>query len=72
MEADILKNLVKNLNRYKAHKKSKDNEIIYETLLAHTELTNKYFLNFGRVKIQMKFLTDFVMFFGRKKILIIS
>lgn len=43
MEADILKNLVKNLNRYKAHKKSKDNEIIYETLLAHTELTNKYF-----------------------------
>ena len=50
MEADILKNLVKNLNRYKAHKKSKDNEIIYETLLAHTELTNKYFFKFWQSK----------------------
>lgn len=50
MEVDILKNLVKDINRYKAHKKFKDNEIVYETLLAHTELTYKYFIKFWQSK----------------------
>lgn len=72
MEVDILKNLVKDINRYKAHKKFKDNEIAYETLLAHTELTYKYFIKFWQSKNFIKFLTDFVMFFGKKKILIMS
>ena len=50
MEVDILKNLVKDINRYKAHKKFKDNEIVYETLLAHTGLTYKYFIKFWQSK----------------------
>lgn len=67
MEADILKNLVKNLNRYKAHKKSKDNEIIYETLLAHTELTNKYFLKFWQSKNSDEIFDRFCDVFWQKE-----
>ena len=67
MEADILKNLVKNLNRYKAHKKSKDNEIIYETLLAHTELTNKYFFKFGQSKNSDEIFDRFCDVFWQKE-----
>ena len=67
MEADILKNLVKNLNRYKAHKKSKDNEIIYETLLAHTELTNKYFFKFWQSKNSDKIFDRFCDVFWQKE-----
>ena len=67
MEADILKNLVKNLNRYKAHKKSKDNEIIYETLLAHTELTNKYFFKFWQSKNSDEIFDRFCDVFWQKE-----
>lgn len=67
MEADILKNLVKNLNRYKAHKKSKDNEIIYETLLAHTELTNKYFFKFWQSKNSDEIFDRFCDVFCQKE-----
>lgn len=67
MEADILKNLVKNLNRYKAHKKSKDNEIIYETLLAHTELTNKYFFKFWQSKNSDEIFDRFCNVFWQKE-----
>lgn len=67
MEADILKNLVKNLNRYKAHKKSKDNEIIYETLLAHTELTNKYFFKFWQSKNSDEIFDRFYDVFWQKE-----
>lgn len=67
MEADILKNLVKNLNRYKAHKKSKDNEIIYETLLAHTELTNKHFFKFWQSKNSDEIFDRFCDVFWQKE-----
>lgn len=67
MEADILKKLVKNLNRYKAHKKSKDNEIIYETLLAHTELTNKYFFKFWQSKNSDEIFDRFCDVFWQKE-----
>ena len=67
MEADILKNLVKNLNRYKAHKKSKDNEIIYETLLADTELTNKYFFKFWQSKNSDEIFDRFCDVFWQKE-----
>ena len=67
MEADILKNLVKNLNRYKAHKKSKDNEIIYETLLAHTELTYKYFIKFWQSKNSDEIFDRFCDVFWQKE-----
>lgn len=67
MEADILKNLVKNLNRYKGHKKSKDNEIIYETLLAHTELTNKYFFKFWQSKNSDEIFDRFCDVFWQKE-----
>lgn len=67
MEADILKNLVKNLNRYKAHKKSKDNEIIYENLLAHTELTNKYFFKFWQSKNSDEIFDRFCDVFWQKE-----
>lgn len=67
MEADILKILVKNLNRYKAHKKSKDNEIIYETLLAHTELTNKYFFKFWQSKNSDEIFDRFCDVFWQKE-----
>lgn len=67
MKADILKNLVKNLNRYKAHKKSKDNEIIYETLLAHTELTNKYFFKFWQSKNSDEIFDRFCDVFWQKE-----
>lgn len=67
MEADILKNLVKNLNRYKAHKKPKDNEIIYETLLAHTELTNKYFFKFWQSKNSDEIFDRFCDVFWQKE-----
>lgn len=67
MEADILKNLVKNLNRYKAHKKSKDNEIVYETLLAHTELTNKYFIKFWQSKNSDEIFDRFCDVFWQKE-----
>lgn len=67
MEADILKNLVKNINRYKAHKKSKDNEIIYETLLAHTELTNKYFFKFWQSKNSDEIFDRFCDVFWQKE-----
>lgn len=67
MEADILKNLVKNLNRYKAHKKSKDNEIIYETLLAHTKLTNKYFFKFWQSKNSDEIFDRFCDVFWQKE-----
>ena len=67
MEADILKNLVINLNRYKAHKKSKDNEIIYETLLAHTELTNKYFFKFWQSKNSDEIFDRFCDVFWQKE-----
>lgn len=67
MEEDILKNLVKNLNRYKAHKKSKDNEIIYETLLAHTELTNKYFFKFWQSKNSDEIFDRFCDVFWQKE-----
>lgn len=63
MEADILKNL----NRYKAHKKSKDNEIIYETLLAHTELTNKYFFKFWQSKNSDEIFDRFCDVFWQKE-----
>ena len=66
MEADILKNLVKNLNQYKAHKKSKDNEIIYETLLAHTELTNKYFFKFWQSKNSDEIFDRFRCFLSKE------
>lgn len=67
MEADILKNLVKNINRYKAHKKSKDNEIVYETLLAHTELTNKYFVKFWQSKNSDEIFDRFCNVFWQKE-----
>ena len=67
MEADILKNLVKNINRYKAHKKSKDNEIVYETLLAHTELTNKYFIKFWQSKNSDEIFDRFCDVFWQKE-----
>jgi len=67
MEADILKKLVKNLNQYKAHKKSKDNEIIYETLLAHTELTNKYFFKFWQSKNSDEIFDRFCDVFWQKE-----
>lgn len=67
MEADILKNLVKNINRYKAHKKSKDNEIVYETLLAHTELTNKYFIKFWQSKNSDEIFDRFCNVFWQKE-----
>lgn len=67
MEVDILKNLVKDINRYKAHKKSKDNEIIYETLLAHTELTNKYFLKFWQSKNSDEIFDRFCDVFWQKE-----
>lgn len=60
-------NLVKNLNRYKAHKKSKDNEIIYETLLAHTELTNKYFFKFWQSKNSDEIFDRFCDVFWQKE-----
>lgn len=67
MEADILKNLVKNINRYKAHKKSKDNEIVYETLLAHTELINKYFIKFWQSKNSDEIFDRFCDVFWQKE-----
>lgn len=67
MEADILKNLVKNLNRYKAHKKFKDNEIVYETLLAHAELTYKYFIKFWQSKNSDEFFDRFCDVFWKKE-----
>lgn len=67
MEADILKNLVKNINQYKAHKKSKDNEIVYETLLAHTELINKYFVKFWQSKNSDEIFDRFCNVFWQKE-----
>ena len=67
MEADILKKLVKNLNQYKAHKKAIDNEIIYETLLAHTELTNKYFFKFWQSKNSDEIFDRFCDVFWQKE-----
>lgn len=67
MEVDILKNLVKDINRYKAHKKSKDNKIVYETLLAHTELTNKYFIKFWQSKNSDEIFDRFCDIFWQKE-----
>ena len=67
MEADILKNLVKDINRYKAHKKFKDNEIAYETLLAHTELTYKYFIKFWQSKNSDEIFDRFCDVFWQKE-----
>lgn len=67
MEKDILKKLVKDINRYKAHKKSKDNEIIYETLLEHTELTYKYFIKFWQSKKADEILDRFCNVFWQKE-----
>lgn len=67
MEVDILKNLVKDINRYKAHKKFKDNEIVYETLLAHTELTYKYFIKFWQSKNSDEIFDRFCNVFWQKE-----
>ena len=67
MEVDILKNLVKDINRYKAHKKFKDNEIAYETLLAHTELTYKYFIKFWQSKNSDEIFDRFCDVFWQKE-----
>ena len=67
MEVDILKNLVKDINRYKAHKKFKDNEIVYETLLAHTELTYKYFIKFWQSKNSDEIFDRFCDVFWQKE-----
>lgn len=67
MEVDILKKLVKDINRYKAHKKFKDNEIVYETLLAHTELTYKYFIKFWQSKNSDEIFDRFCDVFWQKK-----
>lgn len=67
MEVDILKKLVKDINRYKAHKKFKDNEIVYETLLAHTELTYKYFIKFWQSKNSNEIFDRFCDVFWQKE-----
>lgn len=67
MKADILKSLVKDINWYKAHKKSKNNEIVYEPLLAHTELTKKYFIKFWQNKSSDEIFKRFTDVFWQKE-----
>ena len=50
LDYKILNDLIENVDKYKAHRKpknEKDGEQIYETLLQHTGRTENILLNFG-------------------------